>query len=52
MEFYSAIKKNESMLFASKQMELENIMFQKQARTVGTFCGCGLVLYLLWDDGV
>jgi hypothetical protein len=25
MEFYSAIKKNESLLFAGKWMELENI---------------------------
>jgi hypothetical protein len=26
MEFYSAMKNNESMLFADKLMELENIM--------------------------
>jgi hypothetical protein len=28
-EFYSAIKKNEIMLFASKWMELENFMLSK-----------------------
>jgi hypothetical protein len=26
MEYYSAIKKNEILLFAAKQMELEDIM--------------------------
>jgi hypothetical protein len=29
MEHYSAIKKNEIMLFAGKLMELENIMLSK-----------------------
>jgi hypothetical protein len=29
MEFYSAIKKNEIVLFAGKWMELENIMLNK-----------------------
>jgi hypothetical protein len=29
MEFYSAIKKNEIMLFAGKWMELENFMLSK-----------------------
>jgi hypothetical protein len=29
MEFYSAMKKNEILLFASKWMELENIILSK-----------------------
>jgi hypothetical protein len=29
MEFYSAMKKNEILSFASKWMELENIIFTK-----------------------
>jgi hypothetical protein len=29
MEFYSVIKKNEIMLFASKWMELENFMLSE-----------------------
>jgi hypothetical protein len=29
MDFYSAIKKNEIMLFADKWMELENFMISK-----------------------
>jgi hypothetical protein len=29
MEFYSTIKKNETMLFAGKWMELENIMLSE-----------------------
>jgi hypothetical protein len=29
MEFYSAIKKNEIMLYADKYMELENIILSK-----------------------
>jgi hypothetical protein len=29
MEFYSAMKKNEILLFASKWMELENILLSK-----------------------
>jgi hypothetical protein len=29
MEYYSAIKKNEVLLFAGKWMELENIMLSK-----------------------
>jgi hypothetical protein len=38
MEFYSAIKKNEILLFASKWMELENIM--KLAKFRMTKCIC------------
>jgi hypothetical protein len=33
MEFYSAIKKNEIMLFSSKWMELENFMLSKASQT-------------------
>jgi hypothetical protein len=32
MEYYSAIKKNEIMLFASKYMEMEVIMLSKIIR--------------------
>jgi hypothetical protein len=32
MEFYSVIKKNEFLLFAGKQMELENIILSEIAR--------------------
>jgi hypothetical protein len=32
MEFYSAIKKNEIMLFAGKWMELENFMLSEVAK--------------------
>jgi hypothetical protein len=32
MEFYSAIKKNEILLFAGKWMELENIILNELAR--------------------
>jgi hypothetical protein len=33
MEFYSAIKKNEIMLFAGKWMELENFMLSEVSQT-------------------
>jgi hypothetical protein len=42
MEFYSAIKKNEIMLFAGKWMELENFMLRQvsQAQKMkGHICG-------------
>jgi hypothetical protein len=32
MEFYSATKKNEILLFAGKWMELENIMLSKVSK--------------------
>jgi hypothetical protein len=32
MKFYSAMKKNEILLFSSKWMELENIILSKVAR--------------------
>jgi hypothetical protein len=35
MEFYSAIKENEIMLFASKWMELENFMLNKAQNIKG-----------------
>jgi hypothetical protein len=40
MEFYSAIKKNEIMLFAGKWMELENFMLsqESQAQKVNVAC--------------
>jgi hypothetical protein len=36
MEFYSAMKKNEILLFASKWMELENIILSKVSQTQKT----------------
>jgi hypothetical protein len=33
MEFYSAIKKNEIILFAGKWMELENFMLNEVSQT-------------------
>jgi hypothetical protein len=33
MEFYSAIKKNEIVLFSGKWMELENFMWSKISQT-------------------
>jgi hypothetical protein len=32
MEFYSAMKKNEMLLFSSKQMELENVILNEVIR--------------------
>jgi hypothetical protein len=44
IEFYSAIRKNEAMLFASKWMELENFRLSKvsQAQKVK-----GLMFYII-----
>jgi hypothetical protein len=36
MEFYSATKKNEIVLFAGKWMELENIIFSEVSQTQKT----------------
>jgi hypothetical protein len=36
MEFYSAMKKNEILSFASKWMELENIILSKVSQTQKT----------------
>jgi hypothetical protein len=33
MEFYSAMKKNEALSFASKGMELENIILSEVSQT-------------------
>jgi hypothetical protein len=40
MEFYSATKKNEILSFASKWMELENIILVKLARFTGPKITC------------
>jgi hypothetical protein len=47
MEFYSAMKKNEILLFASKWMELENIILSEVSQIQKTkncmfFLICGL----------
>jgi hypothetical protein len=36
MEFYSAMKKNETLLFASKWMELENIILSEVSQAQKT----------------
>jgi hypothetical protein len=36
MEFYSAMKKNKILLFASKWMELENIILREVSQTQKT----------------
>jgi hypothetical protein len=40
MEFYSAMKKNEILAFASKWMELENIILSKVRQTQKTKIVC------------
>jgi hypothetical protein len=44
MEYYSAIKKNEMMLFAEKWMDLETIMLSKVSQTTkGKYCMFSLI---------
>jgi hypothetical protein len=43
MEYCSAIKKNEIMLFAGKWMELEIVMLSKQARLRETNIACSVI---------
>jgi hypothetical protein len=42
VEFYSAIKKNETMLFASKWMELENFMLSEVSQAQKSKVACFL----------
>jgi hypothetical protein len=39
MEFYSAIRKNEIMSFASKWIESENIMLGEESHMFSLICG-------------
>jgi hypothetical protein len=55
MEFYSATKKNEILLFASKWMELENIILSKvsqaqKAKNHTFFLICGLWTQNKWSN--
>jgi hypothetical protein len=40
MEYYSAIKKEDVLTFAGKQMELENIILSEVIQTQRTFMVC------------